>query len=74
MSSIDVSSNIVQFKMLDIHLMGCKESVALLDLQPKELIFLILILWLSEKGDTQLHIMIRKATAAKGSKIPKPDD
>lgn len=46
--------------------------MALLDLQHKEPIFLILILWLSGKGDTQLHITIRKATAAKGSKIPKP--
>lgn len=60
--------------MLDIHLVGCKESATLLDLQHKEAIFLILILWLSEKGDTQLHIMIRKATAAKGTKIPKLDD
>lgn len=54
--------------------MGCEQSVALLDLQHRELIFLILILWLSGKGDTQLDIMIRKATAAKGSQIPKPDD
>lgn len=60
--------------MLGIHLMGCEQSVALLDLQHKEPIFLILILWLSGKGDTQLDIMIRKAAAAKGSQIPKPDD
>lgn len=55
-------------------MVGCEQSVALLDLQHKEPIFLILILWLSGKGDTQLDIMIRKATAAKGSQIPKPDD
>lgn len=35
--------------MLGIHLVGCEQSVALLDLQRKEPIFLILILWLLEK-------------------------
>lgn len=38
--------------MLSIHIVGCEQSVALLDLQHKEPIFLILILWLSGKGDT----------------------
>lgn len=60
--------------MLGIHLLGCGQSVALLDLQHKEPFFLILILWLSGKGDTHLDIMIRKATVAKGSQIPKLDD